>query len=80
MNMNTLHKNTFSYDPEEIITTLLQKQYFPYNGPAAVFNKQSIIDCLYWIKAAAENEHNADAWRQFYNLLAAINDAVIIPF
>lgn len=80
MNMNTLHNNIFSYDPEELTTTLLQQQLFSYSGPEADFNKQSIIDCLYWIKAAAENEKNADIWRQFYNLLAAINDAAIIPF
>lgn len=59
MNMNTLHNDIFSYDPEEITITLLQQQLFSYSGPEADFNKQAIIDCLYWIKAAAENEKNA---------------------
>lgn len=80
MNMNTLHNDIFSYDPEELTTTLLQQQLFSYSGPAADFNREAITDCLYWIKAAAENEYNADIWRQFYNLLAAINDAATIPF
>lgn len=80
MDMNKLHKDIFCYDPEEIITTLLQQQLFSYSGPAADFNREAITDCIYWIKAAAENEKNADTWRQFYNLLAAINDAAIIPF
>ena len=80
MDMNKLHKDIFCYDPEEITTTLLQQQLFSYSGPAADFNREAITDCIYWIKAAAENEKNADIWRQFYNLLAAINDAAIIPF
>ena len=80
MNMNTLHNNIFSYDPEEITTTLLQQQLFSYSGSAADFNREAITDCIYWIKAAAENDLNFDYWRQFYNLLAAINDAAIIPF
>lgn len=80
MDMNKLHKDIFSYDPEEITTTLLQQQLFSYSGPAADFNREAIINCLYWIKAAAENDLNCDYWKQFYNLLAAINDAAIIPF
>ena len=80
MDMNILHGDVFEYWPEEIATALLINQNYSFNGPEADFNKQSIIDCLYWIKTAAENEYNADMWRQFYNLLAAINDAAIIPF
>lgn len=80
MNMNTLHGDVFEYWPEEIATALLINQNYSFNGPAADFDKQAIIDCLYWIKDAAENEYNFDYWRQFYNLLAAINGAAIIPF
>ena len=80
MNMNILHGDVFSYDPGEITTTLLQDQFFSYSGPEADFNREAITECIYWIKAAAENEKNIDMWRQFYNLLAAINDAAIVPF
>lgn len=80
MDMNKLHKDIFCYDPEEITTTLWQQQLFSYSGPAADFNREAITNCIYWIKAAAENEKNFDYWRQFYNLLAAINDAAIVPF
>ena len=79
MNMNTLHDN-LNYCPDDIAETLLQKQYFSYEGARPDFNKSAIIDIVYWIKAAAANQYNNDAWRQFYNLLAAITDAEIIPF
>ena len=32
-------------------------------------DKRQITDCLYWIKAAAENTYNSDYWRVFFKSL-----------
>ena len=34
--------------------------------------EREIIDCLYWIQAAAGNEYNQDYWRTFYKTLENI--------
>ena len=49
MNMNVLYNDIFSYDPEEITTTLLHQQLFSYNGPAADFNREAITN---WIRSS----------------------------
>lgn len=88
MDMNIYHNKPISedtiyrgvgeyYDPEEItISLLLSQSLYPYTD----FDKEKIIDAIYWLKTAAENEHNSDSFRQLYNLLAAINENSVIPF
>lgn len=88
MDMNIYHNKPISedtiyrgvgeyYDPEEItISLLLSQSLYSYED----FDKEKIIDAIYWLKTAAENEHNADSFRQLYNLLAAVNENSVIPF
>ena len=83
---NTVYKGVGEYyDPEEItISLLLSQSLYSYepgkNNSVPDFDKGKIIDAIYWLKAAAENEHNEDSFRQLYNLLAAINENGVIPF
>lgn len=88
MDMNIYHNKPISedtiyrgigeyYDPEEItISLLLSQSLYSYED----FDKEKIIDAIYWLKTAAENEYNSDSFRQLYNLLAAINENSVIPF
>lgn len=94
MNMNEYHNKPINpeagayrgigeyYDPEEIAATLLQccQNLYSFAGSSPDFDKSQIIDCLYWLKAAAENPKDRDSFRQLYNLLAAVNESNIIPF
>ena len=88
MDMNIYHNKPISedtiyrgvgeyYDPEEItISLLLSQSLYSYED----FDKEKIIDAIYWLKTAAENEYNSDSFRQLYNLLAAINENSVMPF
>lgn len=86
INENTVYRGVGEYyDPEEIATSLLLSQslysYIPgKSNNAPDFDKEKIIDAIYWLKTAAENEYNSDSFRQLYNLLAAINENGVIPF
>lgn len=33
-----------------------------------------LTDAIYWIKAAAQNEYNANYWRTFFRALARLED------
>ena len=35
---------------------------------------QELTDALYWVKCAAENEHNQECWRTFYDALLILAD------
>lgn len=52
--------------PEDIVSVLA------YNANTTVEENKQLEDALYWLKAAAENEHNQDYFRTLYNVIARL--------
>lgn len=76
-NINTQIIEDLPYDCEDMANGLLSNVL---ESEREQFDREAIVDAVYYIKACAENPYNHDFFRAFYNLLQTINENSYVPF
>lgn len=68
MNNLTIYDRNTMIDFEE-----MAKNFLELSGNDET-HKEALIDALYWIEIAAQNDLNSDYWRVLFNVLLGMSD------